>query len=169
MKKMIIITGSEDQVKELHTLIRERFNNTGFWGQKQQDFDTKWVWIFDGKEISGTSGFNSLENTISQNPGARIYFYKDFIDSIHTQHKMTGPHPLEMSMFDEMRAAGSSLPDMVEALRYAGWKTYQHHDNWVHKDYPQGLDTHEAYSKLSCVEKMKPEQIRFNKQLAEAI
>lgn len=168
MNKTIIITGSEDQVKELHTITRVKFDNIGFWGQKQQDFDKKWIWVYDGKDLSGTSGFNSLENTISQNPGAKIYFHKDFMDSIYTQHKMGESQSFDTNMFDEMRAAGSSLPDMVEALRHAGWKTYQHHDNWVHKDYPQGLDTHQAFAKLSCVEKMKPEQNRFNKQMFEA-
>lgn len=71
-------------------------------------------------------------------------------------------------MFDEMRAAGSKLPDMVEALQLAGWKTHQHHDNWVCAEFPHGMDTHAAYNTLSAVEKMKPEQNRFNKQMAEA-
>lgn len=75
---------------------------------------------------------------------------------------------MDTNMFDEMRAAGSKLPDMVEALQLAGWKTHQHHDNWVCADFPNGMDTHAAYEKLSTVEKMKPEQNRFNKRMADA-
>lgn len=51
-------------------------------------------------------------------------------------------------MFDEMRAAGSTLPDMVELLQVTGWKTYQHHDNWIHSEFPHGMSTHEAYEAM---------------------
>ena len=74
----------------------------------------------------------------------------------------------DTNMFDEMRAAGSKLPDMVEALQLAGWKTHQHHDNWVCANFPHGMDTHKAYNTLSAVEKMRPEQNRFNKRLDDS-
>jgi hypothetical protein len=62
----------------------------------------------------------------------------------------------EKSMFEEMREAGSSLPDMVEHLRANGWEPYQHHDNWVRSEWTPYekrkslLDTHEAYKR--CLE-----------------
>lgn len=66
-------------------------------------------------------------------------------------------------MFSEMRAAGSKLPDIVEALQLAGWRTKNHHDNWYHPLSPNDqFTTHEAYARLSVVDKMKPEQLRFN-------
>lgn len=74
----------------------------------------------------------------------------------------------DTDMFQEMREAGSKLPDMVEALQLAGWKTYQHHDNWVCANFPHGMDTHKAYNTLSAVEKMRPEQNRFNKRLDDS-
>lgn len=59
-------------------------------------------------------------------------------------------------MFDEMRAAGSKLPDMVEALQSGGWKTRHHHDNWYHPSNPdKEYDTHEAYKILLFTPKAK--------------
>jgi len=72
----------------------------------------------------------------------------------------------DTNMLQEMREAGSSLPDMVEALQFAGWKTKGHHDNWVHENFPNGLDTHEAWKKLSFVDQIKPAQLRMNITIA---
>ena len=41
----------------------------------------------------------------------------------------------EMEMFEEMRKAGSSIPDKVEYLQSNGWTSYKHHDNWVKKSW----------------------------------
>jgi len=50
-------------------------------------------------------------------------------------------------MFDEMRAAGSRLPYIVEALQKEGWKNRNHHDNWYHPSKPdEEFDTHGAYA-----------------------
>lgn len=37
-------------------------------------------------------------------------------------------------MFNEMREAGSNIPDKVKYLQEHGWQSYKHHDNWVRKD-----------------------------------
>jgi len=62
----------------------------------------------------------------------------------------------EKSMFDEMREQGSKLPDMVEHLQANGWQAFEHHDNWVRKEWTieekkkSLLDTHQAYKR--CLE-----------------
>ena len=38
------------------------------------------------------------------------------------------------SMFDDMMAQGSNIPNKVEYLQSHGWQSYKHHDNWVRKD-----------------------------------
>lgn len=48
-------------------------------------------------------------------------------------------------MFEDMRAAGSILPDMVEALKKRGWRNYNHHDNWIHPNVIGEFTTHQAY------------------------
>ncbi len=50
-------------------------------------------------------------------------------------------------MFEEMRASGSKLPDMIDSLIKNGWVTYQHHDNWIKKDgsVKGEFDTHSAF------------------------
>ncbi len=51
-------------------------------------------------------------------------------------------------MFEYMRAGGSELPDMVEALKKRGWRNYNHHDNWIHPNVIGEFDTHRAYEKI---------------------
>lgn len=51
----------------------------------------------------------------------------------------------EKTMFDEMKESGSNLPDMVEFLQQSGWKTKNHHDNWINKNYIGEHSTHEAF------------------------
>ena len=48
-------------------------------------------------------------------------------------------------MFEEMREAGSKLPDMVDFLKSNGWKIYNHHDNWIKNGVDGEYDTHQAY------------------------
>lgn len=48
-------------------------------------------------------------------------------------------------MFEDMRAAGSTLPDIVEALKKRGWRNYNHHDNWIHPNVIGEFTTHQAY------------------------
>lgn len=49
---------------------------------------------------------------------------------------------------------GDSLMNMVNELRANGWRTFQHHDNWIkdeHYPYPtfdQQFDTGNAYRQL---------------------
>ena len=40
----------------------------------------------------------------------------------------------EKTMFEEMEAQGSNIPNKVEYLQSHGWQSYKHHDNWVRKD-----------------------------------
>ena len=87
--KKIIITVSENQVKKLHEIVNRKFNNIGFWGEQQMNYDTEWIWVLKDNDLSGASGLNTLRNTISQNPGAEIYHYTDFIDSINIDKKST--------------------------------------------------------------------------------
>jgi len=70
-------------------------------------------------------------------------------------------------MFEDMRAGGSKLPDMVEYLKANGWKTYNHHDNWVKEGMSGEYDTHEAYNKqllqaelLKCAVQMVIEALK---------
>lgn len=51
-------------------------------------------------------------------------------------------------MFEDMRAAGSTLPDIVEALKKRGWRNYNHHDNWIHPNVIGEYDTHRAYETI---------------------
>lgn len=46
------------------------------------------------------------------------------------------------SIFDEMKEAGSSIPDKVEYLLANGWKPHNHHDNWIKE-----FDLNSAYEK----------------------
>lgn len=71
--KYIIITNTQSQVKHLEESIGRIFNNKGFWGQPQQDFNTEWVWVLDGTDLSGSSGYNSLFHTVHMNQGCPIY------------------------------------------------------------------------------------------------
>jgi len=71
--KAIVITHSESQVKSLHEKYWGSFDNIGFLGFKQQDFDKEWHWVINGKELSGTSGYNSLTHTINTHPGFKIF------------------------------------------------------------------------------------------------
>lgn len=59
------------------------------------------------------------------------------------------------TMFEEMEAAGSKLPQMVKELDIQGWVPYKHHDNWIKKEWEsdpdvdsKALDTHAAYAKM---------------------
>jgi len=56
-------------------------------------------------------------------------------------------------MEQEMRKAGSKIPDMVKTLQDAGWVTYEHHDNWFRNEEKPtdgkahvGHDLHDAYA-----------------------
>jgi hypothetical protein len=51
----------------------------------------------------------------------------------------------EKTMFEEMRESGSKLPDIVEFIQANGWKTKNHHDNWVKVGTEGEYSTHEAY------------------------
>ncbi len=76
--RVIIITQQEKQVKKLHEMYWGRFDNIGFWGQKQQDFNKEWHWVIDGNYLSGTSGHKSLDSTIERCQGFKIYHFQDF-------------------------------------------------------------------------------------------
>ena len=51
----------------------------------------------------------------------------------------------DKTMFDEMKGVGSNLPNIVEFLIENGWKTKNHHDNWVNKNHIGEHSTHEAF------------------------
>lgn len=61
----------------------------------------------------------------------------------------------DTTMFEEMEAVGSKLPQMVKELSIQGWVIYKHHDNWIKKEWQndpdvdsKALDTHAAYAKM---------------------
>lgn len=64
-------------------------------------------------------------------------------------------------MFNEMREAGSKLPDMVDFLKSNGWKTYYHHDNWIKKGIEGEYDTHQAYE----IAKNNAESLKYGVEL----
>lgn len=72
MEDCIVITRTEDSVKILMKELGKEFNNIGFWGRKNQDYDTLWIWTIRNNSYSGSSGYKCLENHISRNPKFRI-------------------------------------------------------------------------------------------------
>jgi hypothetical protein len=71
-------------------------------------------------------------------------------------------------MFEDMRAAGSQLPDIVETLKKRGWKTYEHHDNWIHPNVIGEFDTHQAYEYKGMINVPASEAVRvLSKALIE--
>jgi hypothetical protein len=64
-------------------------------------------------------------------------------------------------MFEDMRAAGSQLPDIVETLKKRGWKTYEHHDNWIHPNVLGQFTTHQAYEYKGMINVPASEAVRF--------
>lgn len=72
--KAIVITISEDEVKDM----QPDHKNAGFWGQPIMDYNCEWHWVVDGDDISGTSGYNSLQHAIKTHPGTPIYYYQHF-------------------------------------------------------------------------------------------
>ena len=71
-------------------------------------------------------------------------------------------------MFEDMRAAGSTLPDKVEALKKRGWRNYNHHDNWIHPNVIGEFDTHHAYEYKGMINVPASEAVRvLSKALIE--
>jgi hypothetical protein len=71
-------------------------------------------------------------------------------------------------MFEDMRAAGSTLPDKVEALKKRGWRNYNHHDNWIHPNVIGEFDTHQAYEYKGMINVPASEAVRvLSKALIE--
>jgi hypothetical protein len=71
-------------------------------------------------------------------------------------------------MFEYMRAGGSELPDMVEALKKRGWRNYNHHDNWIHPNVIGEFDTHRAYEYKGMINVPASEAVRvLSKALIE--
>lgn len=68
-------------------------------------------------------------------------------------------------MFEDMRAAGSTLPDIVEALKKRGWRNYNHHDNWIHPNVIGEYGTHRAYETIV----LNVELAAAMKQLSKAL
>lgn len=78
MDKLIVITNLEIEVEYLQKWMKQEFNNVGFWNKPIMDYNCEWYWVINGKDISGTSGYNSLKHTIITNPGFRIFYFNDF-------------------------------------------------------------------------------------------
>ena len=71
-------------------------------------------------------------------------------------------------MFEDMRAGGSTLPDIVEALKKRGWRNYNHHDNWIHPNVIGEFDTHQAYEYKGMINVPASEAVRvLSKALIE--
>lgn len=58
----------------------------------------------------------------------------------------------EKTLFDDMAESGGKLPDMVKQLIANGWRTKNHHDNWVHNDWSGEYDTHSAFKRIGTKE-----------------
>lgn len=81
---MIIITQSEDEAYEVQNTLRGEKDaekeNIGFWGDKTMNYNSEWHWLWDGvkKELSGSSGHNSLKHLQSRYPFIPTYSFKGF-------------------------------------------------------------------------------------------
>lgn len=71
----LITTRTEDEVKELHEMTGEGFNNISIFQCRIRGYDKYWYWNFDkdGK-LQGRSGYGEPANTISQLNLTTIYF-----------------------------------------------------------------------------------------------
>lgn len=103
-------------------------------------------------------------------------FFRGSIDPIDKSNTVTVTKKQEDTpdMFTEMRAAGSKLPDIVDHLQANGWETYEHHDNWVRKEWTleekkrSYFSTHAAYER--CISGItKPLPLDLTKQVFEAL
>lgn len=45
---------------------------------KQMDYNNPWFWVVKGKDISGTSGYNSFQHTMNRYPKARILTLRQY-------------------------------------------------------------------------------------------
>ena len=69
--------------------------------------------------------------------------------------ELNGDVSIPEELENDMIKSGSNLPNMVKELRANGWRTFEHHDNWIReKDYEAclnktisrfGFDVGEAY------------------------
>ena len=77
----------------------------------------------------------------------------------------------EKTLFEEMKESGSRLPEVVKELVDNGWKTKNHHDNWVHTNWKGEYNTHEAFKLIgikSNIENDLPNAIKvLQKHLSE--
>lgn len=53
----IIITTSENQVRDLKGENDNPKFNLGFWGHKQMNYDTAWYWVAGDGPLHGSSGY----------------------------------------------------------------------------------------------------------------
>jgi len=66
----------------------------------------------------------------------------------------------ERTMFQDMEAGGSRIPMMCKTLRDNGWVTFEHHDNWIKKEWENdhrkfnGVDLGAAYA-IAMIESRK--------------
>lgn len=76
-KPAIVITNSIAEVIEFHELVgdmkfREKAHNPPKFSV-EFSYKTEWYWVFDGKDISGSSGTGSLKNTMNNYPNLGVF------------------------------------------------------------------------------------------------
>lgn len=80
----IIITENRQEAQKLHEALGKNFkidmeNFPMFKKEKKYFYDGEWIWVWNGKELSGTSGYNSLKHTIKTHPNYNIRYMNNKI------------------------------------------------------------------------------------------
>lgn len=76
----IIISENREEARKVHEAIgKDNFNVDTenfpiFKDENKFLYDGEWIWVWDGKSLSGTSGYNSLKHTIKMHPNFLIRY-----------------------------------------------------------------------------------------------
>ncbi len=81
-KDGIIISSSIEEAILVHELVGDLlFKETAHTPPRFSEpfsYKTEWYWVYKNKELSGSSGTNSLKHTIKTHPELTIYSVKQF-------------------------------------------------------------------------------------------
>lgn len=75
----IVITNTENEVRDLNHLFRGEYMNKAFNGSEIQNYNKRWYWIIKDGTLSGSSGLLSFENTLSRAEGFPIYDFPAYV------------------------------------------------------------------------------------------
>jgi hypothetical protein len=75
-KRAIIVTNTKDECSALHTFLGKEG-----WVKPDDhmNYNKEWIWVWDGKELSGQSGHNTLTHIVTRYSGYPIFISSKYI------------------------------------------------------------------------------------------